>query len=140
MNSNSKNKKYILDSFALLAYFENEISADIVKDLLHQALDQKIELMLCAINLGEIYYITYREIGKIEGDNCLNIINILPIHIITPDLELILQAAEIKAKYPISYADAFLVALGVKQNAIIVTGDPEFKRVENIISIKWLKQ
>ena len=58
MNSNSKNKKYILDSFALLAYFENEISADIVKDLLHQALDQKIELMLCAINLGEIYYIT----------------------------------------------------------------------------------
>ena len=70
----------------------------------------------------------------------MNIINILPIHIITPDLELILQAAEIKAKYPISYADAFLVALGVKQNAIIVTGDPEFKRVENIISIKWLKQ
>jgi ribonuclease VapC len=91
-------------------------------------------------NLGEIYYITYREIDKKGSDNCLATINKLPIRIVVPDLELILRAATIKAKYPISYADAFVVSLSIEQNATIVTGDPEFKKVRNITSIKWLEK
>jgi len=133
-----KSERYILDSFALLAYFEYEESAETIKTLLHQSLDQEVELTLCAINLGEIYYIIYREIGKKESDKCLDIINNLPVRVIIPNMDFILRAAEIKAKHPISYADAFVVALAIEQNATILTGDPEFKKVENIASIKWL--
>jgi len=50
----------------------------------------------------------------------------------------VIPAAQIKTQYPISYADAFAVALAQELNAIIVTGDPEFKQVESIVTLFWL--
>ena len=44
---------------------------------------------------------------------------------------LIFQAAEYKAQYPLSYADCFVLASALEQKAVIVTGDPEFKKVEH---------
>ena len=41
----------------------------------------------------------------------------------------ILEAAKIKAKHPISYADCCAVATAMKEDASIVTGDPEFLNV-----------
>jgi ribonuclease VapC len=49
-----------------------------------------------------------------------------------------LAAAEIKAQYPLSYADAFAVAAAMEFSAAIVTGDPEFKAVESYASVLWL--
>jgi predicted nucleic acid-binding protein len=42
--------------------------------------------------------------------------------------------------YPIPYADAFAAAAAKIYNAILLTGDPEFKALENkgIIKVKWL--
>ena len=50
----------------------------------------------------------------------------------------ILSAAHIKARYSISYADAFVVALSHEKKGIIVTADPEFKQVESLVDILWL--
>jgi predicted nucleic acid-binding protein len=36
-----------------------------------------------------------------------------------------LEAAEIKAQYPIAYADAFIVATALREEARIITGDPD---------------
>ncbi len=49
----------------------------------------------------------------------------------------IFQAAEYKAEFSISYADCFALAAAIKQKAAIVTGDPEFKKVEHIVEIVW---
>jgi predicted nucleic acid-binding protein len=62
----------------------------------------------------------------------------LPFEIITPSSELIMQASEIKAQYPISYADCFAVATALRFTAAIITGDPEFKKVENLVKINWV--
>jgi predicted nucleic acid-binding protein len=50
----------------------------------------------------------------------------------------ILAAAHVKAHHPISYADAFAVALAQEMDASVVTGDPEFECVEGLISVFWL--
>jgi len=62
----------------------------------------------------------------------------LPITIILPDSELIWKASEIKAEYSISYADCFAAATALKYKATILTGDPEFKKLEAIVSVEWL--
>ena len=51
---------------------------------------------------------------------------------------LIFQAAEYKAQYPLSYADCFVLASALEQKAVIVTGDPEFKKVEHLVEIYWV--
>ncbi len=54
------------------------------------------------------------------------------------DQELALEAAKIKADFPMAYADAFAVATAVRENATVVTGDPEFAMVEHLVKIDWL--
>ena len=49
------------------------------------------------------------------------------------------QAAIYKATKKLAYADAFAAALAKILNAELVTGDPEFKEIENEIKIGWLK-
>jgi ribonuclease VapC len=55
------------------------------------------------------------------------------------NLELVRQAAIYKATRKLSYADAFAAALAKIRNAELVTGDREFKVVENEINIQWLR-
>ena len=40
--------------------------------------------------------------------------------------------------YRLSFADCFVVTPARKMDAVIMTGDPEFKNVEHIIEIEWL--
>lgn len=54
------------------------------------------------------------------------------------DEEGCLEAAEIKAQYPIAYADAFIVATALREEARIITGDPDFKKVEHLVHVEWL--
>ena len=51
-----------------------------------------------------------------------------------------LEAAHIKASHPLSYADAFVVAVAINQKAIVLTGDPEFESVETLVNVEWLNR
>ena len=91
------------------------------------------------VNIGETFYILARERGLEKAEYFLNVIlRTLPIRVVGNDLEAVIEAAKIKARYPISYADAFVVATAVKEGAPIVTGDPDFKHVEGLVKIDWL--
>jgi ribonuclease VapC len=52
---------------------------------------------------------------------------------------LVYKAAELKAEYPISYADCFALACALEYSAILVTGDPGFKKVVHLVSIQWIR-
>ena len=58
---------------------------------------------------------------------------------VTADRELTLTAARIKARYPLAYADAFAAALAKWHGVPVLTGDPEFSRIDEIVSIVWLE-
>ena len=51
---------------------------------------------------------------------------------------LIFQAAEYRAQYALSYADCFALVSAVEYKATLVTGDPEFKKVEHLVDIVWI--
>jgi uncharacterized protein len=48
------------------------------------------------------------------------------------------SAAELKARHALSYAECFAAATAIKHEAAVVTGDPEFKKVEDLVAIEWI--
>ena len=131
-------KRILFDSHALLKFSQDEEGADKVEQFLLYSLNRKLKAYLNEINLGEIYYISIRRLGLESAKLYLEQLLDLPIDIVSPSSEIIRGAAEIKAQYAISYADCFAVATALKYSASIITGDPEFKKVDHIVTIEWL--
>lgn len=132
-----KEPSYVLDSFAVLAYFQAEPLGLKVKDLLKLVRTGEALVFLSMINLGEIIYITGRKRGDAAAREILHDIARLPIQLAKVTLNRVLTAAQVKMYHPISYADAFAVALAQELDATLVTGDPEFKQVESLGSVLW---
>ena len=49
-----------------------------------------------------------------------------PIHLVEAGRRVTYEAAKLKAKYTIAYADCFAAILASRLKALLVTGDPEF--------------
>lgn len=133
-------KRYVLDSYAILAYIEGEEAGRLVSEIFKKALRQEAEIQLCVVNWGEVYYIALREGGKSHAESYRDTMAKFPITIIEANKELTLQAATIKAKSKMSYADCFAAGLTKLRKAELVTGDPEFKQIESEIRIHWITQ
>jgi predicted nucleic acid-binding protein len=130
---------YVLDSYALLAHFRAESGGLVVRNLLERAsLSSDIGLYISTINVGEIYYQMFRLLGIIKANEALTDLRQLPVTLCQATEERVLSAARIKARYPVSYADAFAIALAQEYDGLVVTGDPEFNAVDSIIEIVWL--
>ncbi|MEW5768410.1 MAG: type II toxin-antitoxin system VapC family toxin [bacterium] len=131
-------KNIVFDAYPVLVWIKGESGSEKVVSLLEEARDGKIKSFICQINLGEVYYKVIRAKGIEQAKIFIDTFRLLPVKIITITEDLVWTAAEIKAKFAISYADCFAVATAIKQDAVILTGDPEFKKVEKIVEIEWL--
>ncbi len=132
----------VLDSWALIAFFEDEPAAERVERLLVKAEAGTHNLLLCVVSWGEIYYNTMRTVSQQAAEQKAKEIAGLTIELVgveANNLELVRQAAIYKATRRLSYADAFAAALAKIRNAELVTGDHEFRQIEDEIKIDWLK-
>lgn len=131
----------IIDSYALMALFNDELGADEVEKLLLKAESGSPKLIMSVINWGEIYCSVKRAVSEEVAEAKAREIVGMPIELIEvgTDLVLVRQAARFKATKKMSYADCFAAALAKTHNAELVTGDPEFKAVEGEIKINWLR-
>lgn len=137
-----KSDRYVLDSFALIGYLENESFAHEIERLLYRAKANACRLYLHVLHLGEVYYITLREQGPDLANLAYSRIKGFPVHFVSAiEEDLLLAAATLKARYPISYADSFAAALARAHNALLLTGDPEFRALEKdgVLKISWLE-
>ena len=109
----------VLDSWALLAYLEDEDSADRVESAWLEE-----GATICSVNLGEVLYIRMRGDGE---DSAVADVERVRQHVdvVDPDWPLVSEAARIKAHGGLSYADAFCVATALRADAPLWTGDPE---------------
>jgi predicted nucleic acid-binding protein len=130
---------YLFDSHALLAFFQKEKGAGIVTKILRNAEKLSLNRLICVINLGEIIYMTKRRFGDQKKVELLGRVHQLGFKILPVPESLVYKAAELKAEYPISYADCFALACTLEQSAVLVTGDPEFKKVAHLVRIKWIR-
>jgi ribonuclease VapC len=133
-------ERYVLDSFAVLALLGKEPGSEMVEELLQKATAEKAEVSITWVNVGEVAYIVERRWGKARVYQVLGTLEATAIDIRVAGRELVLTAAEIKAGLPLAYADAFAAALAKREEAVLVTGDPEFEQLEDVLSIEWLPE
>jgi predicted nucleic acid-binding protein len=130
---------YLFDSHALLAFFQNEEGAEIVAEILQRSMQKGLDRLICVINLGEIIYVTKRHFGDSKKLEVLARVHQLGLKVLPVPENLVFKAAEIKAQYPISYADCFALACAIEHSARVVTGDPDFKKIAHLVSIDWIR-
>ena len=133
---------YILDSFAILAFLKGEEGSNKVEELLRNAENGKTQLFMHAINLGEIFYTVFKQAGEIQALSAYSKVRQYPVEFLFDLSEsFLLRASSLKGTYPISYADAFAVATAIEKSGILVTGDPELKRLERDrkVDILWIQ-
>jgi predicted nucleic acid-binding protein len=129
----------VLDSFALIAYFRDEPGAQEMENLLVSAGQRDSPLHMTDVNYAEVKYSIVKKDGPDAWDEAAKILQGLPIDFHSTNRALADTAADFKARFKISLADAFAAALAKEKKAELVTGDPEFKALAKEIKIVWLK-
>ena len=127
--------RYVLDSFALLAFFQAETGGLHVRSLLT---DTTTRTAIATVNLGEVAYRTEREFGFERVLDVLGKVVEFQIDVVDVDRSLALMAARYKATYKMSYADCIAIALAQRLKAPLVTGDLDFQQVEHLVNVEWL--
>ncbi len=136
-------KRYLLDTSALLTLRDDEPGAERVAEVLQQAAKGKARCYGCFISLMEVLYRVWRDedeaSGRLAYQQCLA----LPVEWMRDSDTLLFKAAELKALYPLSLADAWIAACAHEQSAVLLHKDPEFNvlpLVQESLPLKAKKQ
>jgi len=132
----------VLDAYAVLAYLQGEPNARKVETFLSRAESGRARLFLSMINAGEIFY-RLRKVGekRLAEDFVSHLLSgAFPVESVPATDARVVAAARVKALFPISFADAFAVALAAEKGLPVLTGDPEFRAPEaaEAITVDWL--
>jgi uncharacterized protein len=133
-----KAKAYVLDTWAIIAYLEDEPSAPQIADLIASAHEEDIPVYMTVVNVGEVWYTIAREISEQDANASIKELRDLRIQFEDADWELTQEAARFKSQHKMSYADCYAAALAKTQRGELVTGDKEFKSLEDQIKIQWV--
>lgn len=133
-----KAKAYVLDTWAVIAYLEDEPSGEQVEELIAAAHEEQIPIYMSIINVGEVWYTVAREVSEEEANASVKILSDLRIQFEDADWNLTQEAARFKSQNKMSYADCFAAALAKFKKADLITGDGEFKPLDGEIKISWI--
>ncbi len=137
--SRVKKPKFVLDSHAVVALLDKEKGYERVAERLVAAQNNELVLYMSLINWGEILYTFERERGTQFAIELEKDLDEYPMKLLGVNRNRIRAAAQLKSTYRLSYADAFAVALARELKAAVITGDPEFRTVEGIVSVDWVR-
>ena len=133
----------VLDSWAVLAWLQDEPAGQAVAALLDRAAQKRIEAHWSSISAGEVYYQLVRRLGLETAESFWRQATRgeLPLRLHVPTHARVRRAAQLKARLPIAYADAFALALALELRAPLVTGDPELRAAAPAVgaTLEWLR-
>jgi ribonuclease VapC len=129
----------VLDSFALIAYFRDEPGAEAMEDMLVSAGKKDTPLLMTDVNYAEVKYSVVKKDGAEAWAKAAKVLQGLPIDFLSTTRALADTAADFKARFKLSLADAFAASLAKERRTELVTGDPEFRPLEKEIKVHWLK-
>jgi predicted nucleic acid-binding protein len=132
-------KTYVLDASALYVFLQNKPAANKVNQLLKEAVRERAEILMSAVNYGEVYGAILREHGPDRAAATMSAVQPLPIRIVDTTSHGAVHAAEVKAKYRLYYVDAFAAALAIEYKATLVTSDSDFRKLGHGFPTVWLK-
>lgn len=130
--------RFVLDAWSLVSLFQDEPAAPRVRAILEGGPRGEHELYLTVVNLGEVSYTLEMRQGVEATKDALFRIDAYGVRTFNIDRLFALEAAKLKATRRLGYADSFAAALAQRLGAIVLTGDRDFQRVEDLVPIEWL--
>jgi predicted nucleic acid-binding protein len=131
-------RDYVLDANAVVRYFEvgKAAGGEKVRNLFEQAERNQARLFMSVINMGEVLYILLKYLGE---ERALHYIQALQhsVTMVEADARQTIEAAMLKHRYKLGYADSFAAALALASKATLVSADPSFEKIDK--SLKWMR-
>lgn len=132
-------KTYVFDASALFALLEKRPGAPSVNRILKEATRGQAQVLMSAVNYGEVYGRILRDYGLDRAQSTMQAVAPMPIEILDSTPQRCFHAAEVKARYKLYYIDSFAAALAVEYKATLVTSDSDFRKLGHIFPVVWLK-
>lgn len=132
-------KTYVFDASALFAFLQKRPGAPKVNRILKGAMRGEVQILMSAVNYGEVYGRILRDHGLDQALNTMRAVGPLPIEILDATSQRAFHAAEVKARYKLYYVDSFAAALTIERKATLVTSDSDFRRLGHTFQVAWLK-
>lgn len=133
------NKEYLLDTSAIFAFTDNEPGAEEIESLLKQAKLKKTRLSISLMSIMELYYITCQEKGESDATKLILLVRGLPLNELPLSEDLTIPAAQLKSRFKISVADAWIAATAKAHNFALVHKDPELESLKEEIEMYLLE-
>ena len=121
--------RFLFDTKALIAFFNDENGAEFVEKMLKDVDEGKVEVFISSITLTEIYYIYSRRVGREYAKERVEQIKMSNLKVIAIDDSIAVKAGEYKVK-AIPIADALIAACAHSVNAKVVTDGEHFEKVD----------
>ena len=120
----------LLDSWVWVEYWRGSKNADKASSYIQSS----EEVIVSSINIAEIYFWILRGYGQKEAEAKKRILE-RRCFIADLDPSIAVEAAKIKHDRKIALADSIVLATAIKTNAKVVTGDPDFKGLKEVVFI-----
>ena len=133
-------RRYVFDCSALDVYLSGRQGQDEISSILDAARAKRTAAYFTTYSLAEL--LADREISGAASDaqGAWASIQKLPLKLIDIDRALAIAGAHLQASHSLNRSDPFAVALAERQNAVLVTSNEDYKKIEGIVTIKWLPQ
>ena len=124
--------RYVLDTSALLALRDDEAGAERVHRIIDAVRKRRASAYVSFMTRMELLY----RIAASEGDeaaaSAVRLLDALPLHWVTCEPAILVEAARIKQRGGLSVADAWIAATAALRQAVLVHKDPELATVADL--------
>ena len=132
------NQRKYLDTYGLLLFLQGEGPYQQIKTLFREAQNGKKPVLINELSVGEVFHVTARAHSLEKAESFLPLLEVLPMEIISNRLDDIVRAARINAEFSVGFVRALIAASAEREGAVLLTGDPEFHKIEDVLPIQWL--
>jgi ribonuclease VapC len=130
---------YVLDSSAVLRYFDGGPGADHVEEVLIACVGSRAELSISAVQWGELAGILRKRFGASGTARLLGSMLPSEASVVPANADRAVHAAALKVDRNLAYADGFALDLAMETPAhVLVTADFGFKKVDDLARIEFL--
>lgn len=124
--------RYVLDTSALLALRDDEAGAERVHRIIDAARKRRASAYVSFMTRMELLYRIAASEEEEAATAALRLLDSLPLHWVTCEPPILLEAARLKQRGGLSVADAWIAATAVLRQAVLVHKDPEFTALPDL--------
>jgi len=130
-----REKVYMMDSSALIAFAEGTEGAEMVERVLREASENKVRILISFMSLMECYYWILRQEGEESARDFYIYLKTLPLERVDLNERIIIKAGEIKAHYDLNIAKAWIIASAIENRAVLLHNDPTLQKVNHLVEL-----